>query len=955
MVHETMAAVEALIPRNQTTYMFLGEHTQKDAYRILSNYDNAVAGPLDTTTSSGFGSPYSGIRAVHGVRIGDPDSFHLTHVYPVLPMEYVIDPPDSGTEYGTAEANVYHPLFAMQGNFGGKHAHRKDPKGTVNCLKRIEDKILRGVIHFNGLRLSSGGSGGGGGGGNSSSTVVAPSVQRYRRQLRHTADKKHSIRPPPGATDRTTIMHEPRVLLDRGLANKNEQQPLEENKMPAAKTAGSAPVLPSTAVKPSEPVPVSASTPTATPLSKSASAASTASVKTTPTSGIVSVKSTPTSSMSSRLMPLSASILVLADQESPSSRINLTTSSTPAAADDSSSLLRSAATTTTDSGAGAGAKKRQQQYGGGEPTDTGTGTTNTSTNTITRIGNKFASTLAAISSATEAVIASSHSAFGKRSTKDYHHDWKNSSVNSTTTASSLLRSAAAAGGGGVADERNQQHSIRDAHDDWRHSISDTLTTASTRIGNKFTNTLAAISSATEAVLASSHSAFGKRSTKNYQDWKSSINSSTTTTSKLQQEQQEGADSRREQKLRSSRNDAKAYNTNVSSISASSVPGDRASSTYTSRGNNKDVAAASVARQIIEEAPTTTAAITNSAHSSTTGSSSALVASNLAAATAAGAPVVGINAAVATAATGHIIGGENGPLTSTKSLDSSSGNTKAHTASTTKQGTTSSASTKSHSNGHSGGVSISIDLVGHLNGEVQVGTLKTGEVRFLSDLRSRDYYEALSRARFMLAAIGEKEYLTSRATSSVPAALIAHVPLVTSGEFLSIYPCLRDAPMHRWIAGWVPPESYNKLNNSSSGITGDKSGSSNSISAKNKGLSTTTSARSRKLKGTSGNEISSASSSKGDKGTTNNKFNSNNNVNDKSVGISLGSSAVPWRSECEAMEIAVQLTEEQYAAAKAEITYCANMLWEQGKESYRNIIARSQSASKKTRYIDIKHA
>lgn len=28
------------------------------------------------------------------------------------------------------------------GNFGGKHSHRKDPKGTVNCLKKIENKII---------------------------------------------------------------------------------------------------------------------------------------------------------------------------------------------------------------------------------------------------------------------------------------------------------------------------------------------------------------------------------------------------------------------------------------------------------------------------------------------------------------------------------------------------------------------------------------------------------------------------------------------------------------------------------------------------------------------------------------------------------------------------------------------------------------------------------------------
>ena len=35
-----------------------------------------------------------------------------------------------------------------------------------------------------------------------------------------------------------------------------------------------------------------------------------------------------------------------------------------------------------------------------------------------------------------------------------------------------------------------------------------------------------------------------------------------------------------------------------------------------------------------------------------------------------------------------------------------------------------------------------------------------------------------QGRYMIAAIGEKEYFTSRATSTVPAALIAHIPLVT---------------------------------------------------------------------------------------------------------------------------------------------------------------------------------
>ena len=43
-------------------------------------------------------------------------------------------------------------------------------------------------------------------------------------------------------------------------------------------------------------------------------------------------------------------------------------------------------------------------------------------------------------------------------------------------------------------------------------------------------------------------------------------------------------------------------------------------------------------------------------------------------------------------------------------------------------------------------SVSIDLVGHLSGKVDIGKLRTGEVRFLSDLGSKDYYVAISKVR-----------------------------------------------------------------------------------------------------------------------------------------------------------------------------------------------------------------
>jgi hypothetical protein len=79
--------------------------------------------------------------------------------------------------------------------------------------------------------------------------------------------------------------------------------------------------------------------------------------------------------------------------------------------------------------------------------------------------------------------------------------------------------------------------------------------------------------------------------------------------------------------------------------------------------------------------------------------------------------------------------------------------------------------------------IHLDLIGHVNGEVETGTLDRGSIRFRSDLNSADYYKAISNTHFMIAAIGESDYYCCRATSSVPAALIAGTPLIARRAFL----------------------------------------------------------------------------------------------------------------------------------------------------------------------------
>jgi hypothetical protein len=101
---------------------------------------------------------------------------------------------------------------------------------------------------------------------------------------------------------------------------------------------------------------------------------------------------------------------------------------------------------------------------------------------------------------------------------------------------------------------------------------------------------------------------------------------------------------------------------------------------------------------------------------------------------------------------------------------------------------------SHSDHHA----LNIDLIGRVNDDMKLGTLKHGNIRVMSGLSSPDFFAAISQARFMITAIRDPGYSTSKATSSVPAALITEIPLVTTRSFLQLYPCLRDAPMHRYI-------------------------------------------------------------------------------------------------------------------------------------------------------------
>lgn len=76
---------------------------------------------------------------------------------------------------------------------------------------------------------------------------------------------------------------------------------------------------------------------------------------------------------------------------------------------------------------------------------------------------------------------------------------------------------------------------------------------------------------------------------------------------------------------------------------------------------------------------------------------------------------------------------------------------------------------------------------------------TTKVVTMRDLEPVPFYQAIKQAGLLMTAINHNtEYFTSQATSSIPAALISKVPIVTSLRLLRLYPCLQDplqAPIH----------------------------------------------------------------------------------------------------------------------------------------------------------------
>ena len=137
-MHEQLGKIESYIPRNRLTLVFLSEHTELTMRDMLANWS----------------IPYARVNADNMAEMTlekDMDNYQLSHFFPILPFHQI-----GAWSNGDIMSDTYNKIwgavgprvdtktfqhgqvFSIQGNFGGRHAHRKDIKGTVECLRDLE-------------------------------------------------------------------------------------------------------------------------------------------------------------------------------------------------------------------------------------------------------------------------------------------------------------------------------------------------------------------------------------------------------------------------------------------------------------------------------------------------------------------------------------------------------------------------------------------------------------------------------------------------------------------------------------------------------------------------------------------------------------------------------------------------------------------------------------------------
>ena len=108
--------VERYIPRNQTTYMFLAKH----AYQSALTYSQ------------------SELKQGHA-------PYKLDYIYPVMPLSMILGETKARQSIDHwRHTGSRSTLISIQGNFGGRHAKRKNPSRVIDCLSTVESSFKLG-------------------------------------------------------------------------------------------------------------------------------------------------------------------------------------------------------------------------------------------------------------------------------------------------------------------------------------------------------------------------------------------------------------------------------------------------------------------------------------------------------------------------------------------------------------------------------------------------------------------------------------------------------------------------------------------------------------------------------------------------------------------------------------------------------------------------------------------
>ena len=171
MLHALLPDIESLVSRDQLYFLFLGEHTVKSGLASMQRAGKPAirvfaASPAGASNGS---TPDTATAAAAAAASVLP--YKLAHVFPIAPFHYIARlSPDSVPFSSYLAANSIDILvsavsklfsgeftasstsesekrdrdtlvFGIQGNLGGKHAHRKNVEATVSCLRGIQEHL----------------------------------------------------------------------------------------------------------------------------------------------------------------------------------------------------------------------------------------------------------------------------------------------------------------------------------------------------------------------------------------------------------------------------------------------------------------------------------------------------------------------------------------------------------------------------------------------------------------------------------------------------------------------------------------------------------------------------------------------------------------------------------------------------------------------------------------------